>query len=76
MIHWASRLLPQVITLPLVLGALESRTRSWSHHVSSGDYLDWLSANDYPLAAVEEVITAAKTAEEVYTQYLADAVKD
>jgi ParB family transcriptional regulator, chromosome partitioning protein len=47
----------QVITLALVLGALESRTRkdawrnatpSWSHHVSSGDYLEWLSANDSP----------------------------
>ena len=75
----------QVITLALVLGALESRTPkaawrnatpSWSHHVSSGDYLRWLIANDYPLAAVEEVITGAKDAESVYTQYLADAVKE
>jgi ParB family chromosome partitioning protein len=75
----------QVITLALVLGALESRTRkdawrdatpSWSHYVSSGDYLEWLSANDYPLAAVEEVITAAETSEEVYSQYWADAVTD
>ena len=72
----------QVITLALVLGALESRTPkdawrnatpSWSHHASSADYLRWLAANDYPLAAVEEVITEAKDAESVYAQYLADA---
>jgi ParB family chromosome partitioning protein len=75
----------QVITLALVLGALESRTPkdawrnatpSWSHHGSSADYLRWLAANDYPLAAVEEVITEAKDAESVYAQYLADAVKE
>jgi ParB family transcriptional regulator, chromosome partitioning protein len=75
----------QVITLALVLGALESRTPkdawrnatpSWSHHASSADYLRWLAANDYPLAAVEEVITEAKDAESVYAQYLADAVKE
>jgi ParB family chromosome partitioning protein len=75
----------QMITLALVLGALESRTpkdawrnatRSWSHHASSADYLRWLEAQDYPLSAVEEVITGAKDAESVYTQYLADAVKE
>jgi len=75
----------QVITLALVLGALESRTPkdawrnatpSWSHHSGGADYLRWLSANDYPLAAVEEVITEAKDAESVYAQYLSDAVKD
>ena len=41
----------QVITLALVLGALEARTPkdawrnatpSWSHHVGAGDYLGWL----------------------------------
>jgi ParB family transcriptional regulator, chromosome partitioning protein len=60
----------QVITLALVLGALEARTPkdawrsatpSWGHHVGSADYLRWLAANDYPLAAVEEVITGVKT---------------
>jgi ParB family transcriptional regulator, chromosome partitioning protein len=75
----------RVITLALVLGALESRTPkdawrnatpSWSHHASSGDYLRWLAANDYPLASVEEVITEAKDAESVYAQYLSDAVKE
>lgn len=75
----------QVLTLALVLGALESRTPkdawrnsvpSWNHHVGSAEYLNWLRDNDYPLASVEEIITAAKTADEVYEQYLADAVKE
>jgi ParB family transcriptional regulator, chromosome partitioning protein len=68
----------QVITLALVLGALESRTPkdtwrngtpSWSHHASSADYLCWLAANDYPLAAVEEVITGAKDSDGVFSEY-------
>lgn len=76
----------QVITLALVLGALEARTPKdawrnsaggWGHHVGSGEYLRWLAENaDYPLAPVEEVVTKAKDAEEVYEQYLADAVKE
>jgi ParB family transcriptional regulator, chromosome partitioning protein len=75
----------QVITLALVLGALEARTPkdawrhstpSWSHHVGTAEYLRWLEAQDYPLSAVEEVITGAKDAESAYTQYLADAVKE
>ena len=76
----------QVITLALVLGALEARTPkdawrntstpSWSHHVGSAEYLRWLEAQDYPLSAVEEVITGAKDADSVYTRYLADAVKE
>ena len=75
----------QVITLALVLGALEASTPkdawrnstpSWSHRVGSADYLRWLEAQDYPLSAVEEVITGAKDAESAYTQYLADAVKE
>ena len=75
----------QVITLALVLGALESRTPKdawrnnaggWGHHVGSGEYLRWLADNDYPLAPVEEVVTKAKDADEVYEQYLADAVKE
>jgi len=69
----------QVITLALVLGALEARTPkdawrnatpSWSHHVGSTEYLRWLATdNNYPLAAVEEVITGAKTSEGVYAEY-------
>ena len=75
----------QVITLALVLGPLEARTPkdawrnttpSWSHHVGSAEYLRWLEAQDYPLSAVEAVITGAKDADSVYTQYLADAVKE
>lgn len=75
----------QVVTLALVLGALESRTPKdawrnntgwWGHHVGSSEYLRWLADNDYPLAPVEEVVTKAKSADDVYEQYLADAVKE
>ncbi len=75
----------QVLTLALVLGALESRTPKdawrnntgwWGHHVGSSEYLRWLADNDYPLAPVEEVVTKAKSADDVYEQYLADAVKE
>jgi ParB family chromosome partitioning protein len=68
----------QVLTLALVLGALESRTPkdawrntmpSWNHHVGAAEYLRWLADNDYALAAVEEVITAAKDSEGVYQDY-------
>jgi ParB family transcriptional regulator, chromosome partitioning protein len=44
--------------------------------VGSAEYLRWLEAQDYPLSAVEEVITGAKDADSVYTQYLADALKE
>ena len=75
----------QVITLGLVLGALEARTPkdawrnatpSWSHYVGSAQLLDWLAANDYPLAPVEEIITGANSPDDVYNQYLADAGKE
>jgi len=74
----------QVITLALVLGALESRTPkdawrnatpNWTHHVGSADYLNWLHANDYPLSPVEEIITGTKDSEDVYNQHLAEAAK-
>jgi hypothetical protein len=65
----------RVITLALVVGALESRTPkdawrnatpSWSHHVGPADYLGWLRDHaDYPLSAVEEIITGTKDSEEV-----------
>lgn len=74
----------QVITLALVLGALESRTPKdvwrgstgyWGRHVGSAEYLRWLADNDYQLAAVEEVVTKAKSADEVYDDYLAEAAQ-
>lgn len=73
-----------VITLALVLGALESATPkdAWrgttpctAHRVGSADYLRWLAANDYPLAAVEEIIAGTTDAETVYDQYLSGAGK-
>jgi len=74
----------QVITLGLVLSALESRTlkdswrnpsvpNHWSHHVTCADYLKWLTANGYTLAPVEEVIAGDKTADEVYDAHLAES---
>ncbi|KAA1250757.1 nuclease [Mycobacterium simiae] len=73
----------QVLTLALVLGALEARTPKeawrnaatghWSQHVTCADYLRWLAANGYTLAPVEEIITGAQTADEVYEQYLTEA---
>lgn len=74
----------QVITLALVLGALESRTPKdawrgsagyWGRHVGSGEYLRWLTDNGYQLAAVEEVVTKAKSADEVYDDYLAEVAQ-
>lgn len=72
-----------VITLALVLGALESRTPKdawrnpspggWAPHVGSAEYLRWLAEHDYVLAPVEEIVTTAKSADEVYDQYMAEA---
>jgi ParB family chromosome partitioning protein len=65
----------QVITLALVLGSLEARTpkdawrsstAAWGQHVKSADYLKFLAANGYSMAAVEEVITGDATADDVY----------
>lgn len=76
----------QVLTLALVLGALESRTvkdawrnagpMSSSRQVTCGDYLRWLAANGYTLATVEEVMTGDKTANEAYDLHLAEAAAD
>jgi len=72
----------QVLTLALVLGALEARTSkdawrnatpSWAHHVSGAEYVRWLADNGYTLAAVEEIVTGATTADEVYDNYVAAA---
>lgn len=72
----------QVLTLALVLGALEARTTkdawrsagpvSWSRTVTCGDYLRFLAGNGYTLSTVEEVMTNAKTADEAYDLYLAE----
>ena len=73
----------QVITLGLVLGALEGRTPkdAWREHHSSQwavrfvgarEYLAFLADNGYQLSDVEQVITGAKTADEVYDQYVAE----
>jgi ParB family chromosome partitioning protein len=66
------------------LGALESRTPKdawrnatpgWDPYVGSAEYLHWLAGNDYPLAAIEEVINGAKNADYVYDQYLAEVAE-
>ena len=44
----------------------------YGRSVTSGDYLRFLAANGYTLAAVEEVITGTRTAAETYDAYLRD----
>lgn len=69
-----------MITLALVLGALEARTPkdawrhsgSWGQHVKSADYLKFLAAAGYSLAAVEEVIIGKADADAVYDRTLQD----
>lgn len=70
----------QVIILGLVLGALEARTpkdawRSGSaggvgYHVGAADYLTWLALNGYRLSPIEDVITGARRADDVYEDNL------
>lgn len=71
----------QVLTLAVVLGALEARTpkdawRSGGRHpfmrysVGSADYLAFLDANGYELAEVERVIVGERSADEVYDETL------
>ncbi|MDD4866629.1 MAG: ParB N-terminal domain-containing protein [Mycobacterium sp.] len=70
----------QVLTLAVVLGALEARTpkdawrsgRSdgWRRGVGTGEYLAFLVANGYELADVERVITGERTGDEVYDETL------
>jgi ParB family chromosome partitioning protein len=79
----------QVLTLAVVLGALEARTPKdawryggngggWGYSVGKGEYLAFLVANGYQLAEVERVITGERTADEVYdeTQSVGSAVDD
>ncbi|ORA26314.1 ParB/RepB/Spo0J family partition protein [Mycobacterium aquaticum] len=62
----------QVITLGLVLGALEARTPkdAWRYRgydeVKAADYLRFLVANSYELTDVEQIIAGERTADEVY----------
>jgi ParB family chromosome partitioning protein len=69
----------QVITLGLVLGALEARTpkdawrsadSGWGSYVSAADYLKWLALNGYTLSPVEEVIIGAADSDAVYEDTL------
>lgn len=70
----------QVITLGVVLGALESRTpkdawrsggiSGYGHSVRSGEYLAFLVANGYQLAEVERVIVGERSGDEVYDETL------
>jgi ParB family transcriptional regulator, chromosome partitioning protein len=66
----------QVITLGLVLGALEARTPkdAWrsggGYYVRSADYLKWLALNGYTLSPIEDVITGARRADDVYDETL------
>jgi ParB family chromosome partitioning protein len=71
----------QVITLGLILGALENRTPkdAWrgaasSHFLNAVDYrwyLEFLAANGYELADIELVMTGKRKADKVYDAYLA-----
>ena len=74
-----------MITLGLVLGALEARspkdawrqsTTGWGHHVGTADLLGFLADHGYPLAAVEEVMTKARSADDVYADTLRDPHDD
>jgi ParB family chromosome partitioning protein len=70
----------QVITLSVVLGALESRTpkdawrsggiSGYGQSVRSAEYLAFLVANGYQLAEVERVIVGERSGEEVYDETL------
>jgi ParB family transcriptional regulator, chromosome partitioning protein len=70
----------QVITLSVVLGALESRTpkdawrsggvSGYGHSVRSGEYLAFLVANGYQLAEVERVIVGERTGDDVHDETL------
>lgn len=66
----------QVVTLGLVLGALEAHTPkdSWRYGgydvVKPLDYLRFLVANCYELTPVEQVVVGERTADEVYDDSL------
>jgi ParB family chromosome partitioning protein len=65
----------QVITLALVLGALEARTPKdawrtteggWGQFVTATDYLRFLAGQGYPLSLIEETIVGEHTPEQAY----------
>ena len=66
-----------VITLALILGALEGRTpkdawrrttnSTFGHRVGPVELLKFLSDNGYCLSAVEEIVTGTRTSDDVYT---------
>ncbi len=63
----------QVITLALVLGALEARTgkdawrgSGWGHYVGAAELLRFLADNGYPLADIERVILGEQTVDALY----------
>jgi ParB family chromosome partitioning protein len=67
----------QVITLGLVLGALESRTPKdawrqdkWSQDRTLKPYLEFLVANGYEVSPIEEVMTGERKADKVYDTHL------
>ena len=69
----------QVITLGLVLGALEARTpkdawrkSKWDQDATLKPYLEFLVANGYELAPVEQVMIGKRKADKVYDAYLAE----
>lgn len=69
-----------VVTLGLVLGALEAQTPKdawrggdYSYRTTArGPYLEFLVANGYTLAPVEEIVTGKRKADKVYDAHLAD----
>jgi ParB family chromosome partitioning protein len=71
----------QVLTLAVVVGALEARTpkdawrsggsTGWGWTVTTREYLELLVANGYQLADVERVITGEMTADDLYDATLA-----
>ena len=71
----------QVLTLAVVLGALETRSPkdAWRfggkggflrYSVGTGEYMAFLVANGYQLAEVERVIVGERTGDEVYDDTL------
>jgi ParB family transcriptional regulator, chromosome partitioning protein len=68
----------QVITLALVLGALESRTpkdawrnpgSGWLNLIKGSEYLQFLAAQGYTLSPVEDVVTGSRDSEGVYQEF-------
>ncbi|MDP7739501.1 nuclease, partial [Mycobacterium paragordonae] len=55
--------------------AWRGAAHGYGARVGSAVYLRWLASNDYPLAAVEEIITGTTDSETVYSEYLSDAGK-